>query len=594
MMARILAFPLAVLLIGACVDDPRAELPGARVAVEIAPLSLPGISDATYTLALTNLGGQAVWTRTITSGAYGDGAGSASLVAPCDADASPNTLTLTLDALEVDGVALTEGLDYLSPSRDAALSRPVMCLEGVDAAVSFDLTVARPARQGFFDIAVAFDDLFCSAKLDCLDDGAELQLLHDPETGARALTAVLAFSCTAGPGGGPTHLYMDDLQIACSAPAPHTLVVPVGGPAGNQNPPFPPGPGGAPNDTDLLYQVAIYRGEQGLSGVTAGYWQIALGLNADAFPNVGTCTLTTSATASGEPLTNGFTPPGGTWPYVAWEVELVSGGARACANHPLDASAGDVETRYLSDSEQFGVTYAPASGTLTVNAPCDCDDDNPCTEDTCVLGVCEHAPANEGYTEPCYDGPPGTAGVAACHSGTRTCAAGVFGACAGQVLPQPEVCGGGDEDCDGTSDDTALPYVRSDCTDVAAGGTASASSSYPGSPPSAALDHCSGNSWNSGGYAGWWQVSLPSPTVIDGLSVLPAVVPPGNVYDTVYVRPSPSAPFVSVYVHSGYLGSQLYQWQFATPVLASDIRITTTSSPSWVAWTEISAFSCPD
>lgn len=58
-----------------------------------------------------------------------------------------------------------------------------------------------------------------------------------------------------------------------------------------------------------------------------------------------------------------------------------------------------------------------------------------------------------GDTVPCYTGPPGTQGVGLCQGGTRTCdtITGLFGACMGEVLPQPEVCTTGeDEDCNGS------------------------------------------------------------------------------------------------------------------------------------------------
>jgi hypothetical protein len=56
-------------------------------------------------------------------------------------------------------------------------------------------------------------------------------------------------------------------------------------------------------------------------------------------------------------------------------------------------------------------------------------------------------------TRPCYDGPPGTAGVGRCRAGVQTCAAGDYGSCVGQVLPATEVCNGADDDCDGAVDD---------------------------------------------------------------------------------------------------------------------------------------------
>ena len=53
----------------------------------------------------------------------------------------------------------------------------------------------------------------------------------------------------------------------------------------------------------------------------------------------------------------------------------------------------------------------------------------------------------------CYTGPVGTLGVGICKAGTRTCGpSATWGACAGVVLPQPEIANGIDDDCDGVID----------------------------------------------------------------------------------------------------------------------------------------------
>lgn len=61
---------------------------------------------------------------------------------------------------------------------------------------------------------------------------------------------------------------------------------------------------------------------------------------------------------------------------------------------------------------------------------------------------------------PCYDGPVGTDGVGACRPGVQQCdAAGNLTECINAVLPEPEVCDGLDNDCNGR-DDNGLGGAR--------------------------------------------------------------------------------------------------------------------------------------
>jgi hypothetical protein len=87
----------------------------------------------------------------------------------------------------------------------------------------------------------------------------------------------------------------------------------------------------------------------------------------------------------------------------------------------------------------------------------------------CVLGK-EYA---------CYDGPPGTRRVGACHDGMAKCLDGVsLGECKGQGLPTAEICGSpADEDCNGAAcsetvagalfgdSDAQFAYGVADCGD---------------------------------------------------------------------------------------------------------------------------------
>ena len=67
---------------------------------------------------------------------------------------------------------------------------------------------------------------------------------------------------------------------------------------------------------------------------------------------------------------------------------------------------------------------------------------------------------NELYStlcfEPCYTGPPETAGVGSCSFGEPVCENGVFVECVGEVLPSEEVCDTIDQNCNGIVDDAVL------------------------------------------------------------------------------------------------------------------------------------------
>ena len=114
-------------------------------------------------------------------------------------------------------------------------------------------------------------------------------------------------------------------------------------------------------------------------------------------------------------------------------------------------------------------------------ATMNCDDDNPCTTDSCLDGSCTHTPVNQGTPcgpggwmqcdatgqcvpplmcnpgaiEECYSGDPSTYNVGICKAGIHVCdSTGMqWGPCTGEVLPRAEICGNGqDDDCNGVID----------------------------------------------------------------------------------------------------------------------------------------------
>jgi hypothetical protein len=120
------------------------------------------------------------------------------------------------------------------------------------------------------------------------------------------------------------------------------------------------------------------------------------------------------------------------------------------------------------------------------------DTDTPPDLDECTLGICLrgvpstrpqgiYAPCetNGGFvcdgaghcvvcipgdTQSCYSGPGGTDGVGVCRAGTQACRSdgSGFDACAGEVLPSPEMCNGLDDNCDGMVD-VGVPGVGAWC-----------------------------------------------------------------------------------------------------------------------------------
>jgi len=88
----------------------------------------------------------------------------------------------------------------------------------------------------------------------------------------------------------------------------------------------------------------------------------------------------------------------------------------------------------------------------------DCDGKTDCDQFACLFDVlCQPMQCTPGTTEPCYDGPPGTAGVGPCHGGMRTCLPDGtgWGPCTGEVVPSPEnsqCADNKDNDCNGLVD----------------------------------------------------------------------------------------------------------------------------------------------
>jgi len=487
---------------GAPADDGDAG----RVAIEVAPLTLEGVTEAEYTVTVTNDAagqGDTVWARALTSTRYGDGAGSLAYVGPCDADTGTNTVIVELDALYDQNGVIAPGT-YKNPT---PLQREIACLPNTDVSVVFDMTIVRDAKQGFFDVAVDLDDIFCSAKLDCeRTPGQDLELLHNPATGARDMTAVVGFACTGSNAeGASTYLYMDDLRVVCSGYTLDVLIDPTG--QGNLDTTQAP----SANADGYLFGASVYRGTEGLYG--KAYWNVSLGLDATKFAAAGDCTLVGRATAAAESWDQtvfGFPLPEGTvYPIIAWNVPLSNATGRVCTSHAVNQPGSFVTTEYDGylpgapnqftwsptkvfldaryDSQADFVLRAAGAvcnpgcihGSCEAPGVCDCTDTGytgaqcevPACTDPCVNGVCSapdtcdcagtgyegatcadeidgcaRAPCAAGVT--CNDDPPPSAGYTC-----GDCPAEQYGD--GEACADCTVCGAGEEEtsaCAGTDD----------------------------------------------------------------------------------------------------------------------------------------------
>jgi len=314
-------------LVSSCSSEPVEAPRGTGLTVSVSALTLVGVRDAEYKLAVRNGQGDLVWERDgLRSSAYGDGAGALTYVGPCDANSNDNVVELWVNELySAPGVPLPVG-SWRNPTETGPLRQTVRCEPNADQRVAFDLTLMRSANQGFFDIGVQFSDVFCSAKVDCVD-----ALLHGP-SGERGPTVNIAFACTAGEE--ETWLHYSDVAIVCGTRTtwldPHVGPGQVG----------PQGPG--------IHQLATYRGREALAGYDKCYWNLAVGLELGA--DTRDCRLVGYATASDASFGDGRrTPLGSVHPFVRFEVPLTGpDGAflESCGEHRLDASGSGVQSDY--------------------------------------------------------------------------------------------------------------------------------------------------------------------------------------------------------------------------------------------------------
>ncbi|MCA9516004.1 MAG: hypothetical protein KC635_13755, partial [Myxococcales bacterium] len=427
--AGLVGLSLALSLVACGGSSPTGgAVDGAKLAVSVAALSLDGVADVVWDIEVVNgaASPEVVWQRRVSSSGYGDGRGSASYVGPCDAGdgVAENVVRVWVVGVYSDAItslgAFASGasngaagpeVPFQNPTTPVTpLTQTVTCAPNADRAVRFDVTLLRPAEQGFFDVAVDFNDIFCSAKFDCCVENEagtacdhDIALLSDGG-GQRGATMVLGFACTAGPRADvETELYLDALELDCTAPTTFgagfspDIVIDPSGPAGNQCAagategcaPRVSSPG---VDADgYLYQVGVYRGleqlESGAAPAQKAYWNVALGVVRGESGGAGIedCWLRTRGTADdakkAASVENGVIGAGTVYPYLQWEVKLGS-----CMAEPLafGSPTAPVRTAYTgtaSGATAFAYGFGP-------NRPAGSFCGAPCEHGTCAGGEC--------------------------------------------------------------------------------------------------------------------------------------------------------------------------------------------------------------
>jgi hypothetical protein len=280
-------------------------------------------------------------------------------------------LTVWIHGVYDRGHGLDKWLSPCSPA-DGGCTLRARCEAGATTPVRFDLGLARLADQGFFDDAVAFDDIYCSAKVEtCYNATAEggtgdpMKLLFGPDN-QRVRTAVLGFACS-GQGAGP-ELVVSDLALTCeqdSDPAP-------GWQAGSRVLVLDPSLGGngsvaltgpeSSRQRNMLHAWATYRGAEELPGSGKRYWNVALALREDgpsdvagAMPGNRNCRVTTRMSAFDA-----------TW--MSLGDGAVLGGFQAASNRAqpyfdvsvrlTDANAAwDCRSVHIKDEDPVGADY---------------------------------------------------------------------------------------------------------------------------------------------------------------------------------------------------------------------------------------------
>ena len=365
---KLLLAPFAVGLIACGESAPRSTT---NLAIDVQSLELAAVEEVTYGIRVRSAQG-IVWEKSgLSSTRYGDGESALTYIGTCDAMANPHSVELTIENVRADGRDLIDPVDWQNPAPVGSPIRQIdiTCVENADVPVVFDVTVLRAARQGFFDIMVEFDDIFCSAKVDCQD-----RLLHNGD-GDRDATVVVGFACTAGENE-QTFMHVSDLVVTCDdgdvLTAPVVFTMPGEGMTAGQHGPVL----GTPNAVPGIFQWAVYEAQEQLTSdgvpLEKCFWNRAFGLDRGALAAAGltTCSITALATAS-DALFDGVPGLDGAYPVVTFDVEVWDATDGLCDPNPLNGLGSGVLTTYIKPDSDLSRFVRPTGTYACGDAPVD-------------------------------------------------------------------------------------------------------------------------------------------------------------------------------------------------------------------------------
>ena len=261
------ALVLATLLLATACSETAAP-PPSRLQLAVLPLQLVGVGTVVYDIDVEYLDAASQWQPvTSVTGVASNVGGGASYVGPCVAGGpGESRVTVTVTAVDDTGGA---PMDIVLPP---PIQQTFTCAENADTFVAVDVYVALAASQGFLDLGVSFEDLFCSAKVDCAP-----ALLEHPTTGERGPTLVTGFACTGGADAAPEDNYVafTEAYLCCDDGATSLCTALL------QDPPF----------AGVLYS-RVYQGIEQIAGKK--YFNTAWRLD-DAYLTTHNATCTFSA-----------------------------------------------------------------------------------------------------------------------------------------------------------------------------------------------------------------------------------------------------------------------------------------------------------